>query len=137
MTHLISCLESLSTPSHMHMLRVKILIGVSPNDLTDWTTLQYLFNFIKSRVFLWVANFWGLTAGFTCLPTLSQTFIAGYVCLTKNKIWVFHPRGEICPILIHPNTCDLLLLLLLFYTRESQFWTLSQFLSSLHIHQEW
>ena len=30
---------------------VKPVIGVSPNDLTHLTTLQYLFNFTKSRVF--------------------------------------------------------------------------------------
>ena len=40
-------------------------------------------------MFLWVANFWGLTAGFACLPTLSRTFIIGYICLIKNKICVF------------------------------------------------
>ena len=52
------------------------------------------------------------------LPTLSQTFIAGSICLTKNKIWVFHPVGRgICPILLYPNTRDLLLLL--FYTTVS------------------
>ena len=45
------------------------------------------------------------------LPTLSRTFIAGYICLTKNEIWVFHPRGGVCHILLHPNTRDLLLLL--------------------------
>ena len=50
-----------------------------------------------------------------CLLTLSQTFLVGYICLTKNKIWVFHLRvGGICPILLHPNTRDLLLLS--FYT---------------------
>ena len=137
MTHPISCLESSPTPSHMHMPSVKTVIGVSPNDLTHWTTLQYLFNFIKSCLFLWVANFQGLTADFTRPPTLSRTFIAEYICLTKNKIWVFHlvGGGEIYPILLHPNTRDLLLLL--FYTHESQFWMLSQFPSSLHIHQEW
>ena len=90
-THPVPCPESSPTPSHMHMPSVKTVIGVSPNDLTHWTTLQYLFNFIKSRVFLWVVNFRGLTAGFTHLPRLSRNFIVGYICLTKNKIWVFHP----------------------------------------------
>ena len=56
---------------------------------------------------------WGVT-----LLTLSLTFITRYICLTKNKIWVFHLRGDrICPILFHPNTRDLLLLL--FYTTVS------------------
>ena len=66
-------------------------------------------------------------------PTLSRTFIAGSICLTKNKIWVFHPwggiwvfhpwggggggGGGICPILLHPNTRELLLLL--FYPTAS------------------
>ena len=93
MTHPVPCPESSPTPSQMHMPSVKIVIGVLPNDLTHWTTLQYLFNFIKSRVFLWVANFQGLTAGFVRILTLSRTFITGYICLTKNKIWVFHPGG--------------------------------------------
>ena len=93
MTHLVPCPKSSPTPSHMHMPSVKTVIGVSPNDLTHWTTLKYLINFLKSSVFLWVTNFQDLTAGFTCFPTLSRTSIAGYICLTKNKIWVFHPRG--------------------------------------------
>ena len=71
-------------------------------------------------MFIWVANFWGLIAGFARLPTLLRTFIAGYIYLTKNKIWVFHLRGgggKICPILLHSNTSDLLFLL--FYTTVS------------------
>ena len=95
--HPVPCPESSSTPSHMHMSSVKIIIGVSPNELTHWTTLQYLFNFIKSRVFLWVKNFRGLIASFARLLTLSQTFIVRYICLTKNKIWVFHPEGRFAP----------------------------------------
>ena len=47
-------------------------------------------------MFLWVANFRGLTVGFACLLTLSRTFIPGYICLTKNKIWVFHPCVCVC-----------------------------------------
>ena len=42
-------------------------------------------------------------------------FITGYIYLIKNKIWVFHlgggGGGGICPILLHPNTRDLVLLL--------------------------
>ena len=75
-------------------------------------------------MFIWVANFRGLIAGFARLPpTLSRTFIDGYIYLTKNKIWVFHlgggggGGGEVCPILLHLNTCDLVLLL--FYTTVS------------------
>ena len=30
------------------------------------------------------------------LPTLSRTFIAGSICLTKNKILVFHPGACMC-----------------------------------------
>ena len=47
----------------------------------------------------------------------SRTYIAGHTCLTENKIWVFHHRGGICPILRHPNTRDVPLLL--FYTTVS------------------
>ena len=67
-------------------------------------------------MFPWVTNFQGLTAGFARLPTLSQTYIVKRICLTENKIWVFDPRG-ICPILLHSNTRDLVLLL--FYTTLS------------------
>ena len=71
-------------------------------------------------MFLWVANFQGLTAGFARLATLSRTLIVGYICLINNKIWVFH-SGGIYFILLHLNTRDLLLLLLLFscYTTVS------------------
>ena len=68
-------------------------------------------------MFSWVANFESLTAGFACLPTLSRTYFVGRICLTENKIWVFHLEGGICPILLHPNTHALVLLL--FYTTMS------------------
>ena len=67
-------------------------------------------------MFPWVANFRGLTTGFARLPTLSRTYIVRRICLIENKIWVFHPGG-ICPILLHPTTRDLVLLL--FYTTVS------------------
>ena len=51
-------------------------------------------------MFLWVANFRGLTSGFARLQTLSQTFIAGYICLTKNT--EFFTRGGIYPFLLYP-----------------------------------
>ena len=96
--------------------------------------LRYSLFFTMSRVFLWVANFRGVTAGFACLPTLSRTFIVEYICLTKNKIWFFHHRGDL-PHLASPKLMKFIIIIL--GTRESQFWTLSQFPSSLHIHQEW
>ena len=63
-----------------------------------------------------MTNFRGITIGFSCIPTLSRTYIAGRICLTEKKIWVFH-TGGICLILLHPNTRDLVLLL--FYTTVS------------------
>ena len=95
------------------------------DDLTNWTTLQYLFNFITSYVFLWVANFRGLTACFAHLPTLSRTFIAGYICLTKNKIWVFHHGGGDLPHFASPKHTKFIIIILCI--RESQFWTSSHF----------
>ena len=65
--------------------------------MTHWITLQCLFNFTKSRVFPWVANFQGLTVGFACLPTLSRTYIVGRIGLIENKILVFHPEGGSAP----------------------------------------
>ena len=64
-------------------------------------------------MFLWVANLWGLTAGFTCLPTLSQTFIAGYICLTKNitipNTRIFHFFFLLCDRETHFGRCSILL----------------------------
>ena len=39
----------------------------------------------KSCVFLWIANFWGLTKGFASLHTLSRAFTFGHICITKNN----------------------------------------------------
>ena len=39
----------------------------------------------KPCVFLWVANFQGLTASFVSLPTLSRAFTVGHICITKNN----------------------------------------------------
>ena len=49
---------------------------------------------------LWVTNFQGLTAGFARLSTLSRTFIAAYICLTKNT--EFFTRWGIYPLLLYP-----------------------------------
>ena len=56
----------------------------------------------KSCVFLWVANFWGLTVGFTSLPTLSRAFTDGHICITKNN--GAFTRGGIYPYLLLPDT---------------------------------
>ena len=45
----------------------------------------------KPYVFLWVANFRGLTAGFARLPTLPQAFTVGHIYNQKYR--GFHPRG--------------------------------------------
>ena len=118
----------------------EIVIGISPNGITHWTTLQYLFEFYQIPVFLWVVNFWGLTVGFARLPTLLRTFIARSICLTKNRIWVFHlggggGGGRNLTHLASPKHTKFIIIILC--THESQVWTLSQFSSSLHIHQEW
>ena len=68
-------------------------------------------------MFPWVANFRGLTVGFARPLILSRTYITKRICLTENKICVFHPLGRggggggNCPIFLHLNTHDLLLLL--------------------------
>ena len=80
--------------------------------------LRYSLVFTKSRVFLWVANFQGLTIGFTRLPTLSRTFIAGYICLTKNTGF-FHPMGYLSLFVI-TNT-RIFHLLFLLCDRETHF----------------
>ena len=101
----------------MQRQMLKSVISVSPIDLTHWTTLQCLFNFTKSCVFPWVANFLVLAAGFVRLPTLSRTYIVRRICLTENKIWVVHlRRGGSTPSCFTPNTRDLYLL---FYTTVS------------------
>ena len=53
-------------------------------------------------MFLWIANFRCLTIGFARLPTLSLTFITGYICLTKNTR--FFTRGGIYHSLLYPTS---------------------------------
>ena len=79
--------------------------------MTHWITLQCLFNFTKSRVFPWVANFQGLTVGFACLPTLSRTYIVGRIGLIENKILVFHPEGGL-PHLTSPKHTKFIIIIL-------------------------
>ena len=56
----------------------------------------------KPCVFLWVANFRGLTASFARLPTLSRAFTVGHICITKNT--GSFTRGVIFPCLLLPDT---------------------------------
>ena len=113
-THPVPCPESSPTLSHMHMQSVKIVSYVSSMTIFFSKTkdfcfinqnlldkLRYSLVFIKSRVFLWVENFQGLTGGFARLPTISRTFITGYICLTKNT--GFFTRGGIYPYLLYPT----------------------------------
>ena len=81
-----------------HFFKTKAFCFINQNPLDK---LRYSLVFTKSCVFLWVANFWGLTAGFARLPTLSQAFIVGYICLTKNI--GFFTREGIYPYLLYPT----------------------------------
>ena len=113
MTHLVPCpmsrvLTNSFTHAHAkcenrhlcsindHFSKTKSFCFINQNPLDK---LRYSLVFTKFCVFLWVANFRGLTAGFACLPTLSRTFIARYICLTKNT-WFF-TRGGIYPYLLY------------------------------------
>ena len=88
--HLCSINENLS--------KTKAFCFINQNTLDK---LRYSLVFTKSRVFLWVANFQGLIVGFAHLSTFSRTFIARYVCLTKNT--EFFTRGGIYPFLLYPT----------------------------------
>ena len=110
MTYPVPCLESSPTPSHMHMPSVKTVIYVPSMTIfpkqkllfinqNPLDNLRYQLVFTKFRVFLWVANFRGLTTGSAHLLTLSRSFIAGYICLTKNTR--FFTRWGIYPYLLY------------------------------------
>ena len=81
-----------------HFSRTIVFCFISQNPLNK---LRYSLVFTKSRVFLWVANFWGLTVGFASLPTLLRTFITRYMNLTKNT--GFFTRRGIYPYLLYPT----------------------------------
>ena len=81
-----------------HFSKTKAFFIINQNPLEK---LRHSLVFTKSRVFLGVANFQGLTVGFARLPTLLRTFIAGYICLTKNT--GFFTRGDIYPSLLFPT----------------------------------
>ena len=76
--------------------KTKAFCFINQNSLDK---LRYSLAFTNSHVFLWVANFRGLTAGFARLSTLLRTFIVGYICLTKNTI--FFTRWGIYPFLLY------------------------------------
>ena len=90
--------------------------------------LRYSLVFIKSRVFLWVANFRGFTAGFACLPTLSRNFIAGYICLTKNTR--YFTRGDIYPSLLYPT--HVFFISFFFYATIRLIWDVVPFYRAYH-----
>ena len=79
-----------------HFSKTKVFCFISQNLLDK---LRYSLVFTKSRVFLWVTNFRGLTACLAFLPTLSRTFIAKYICLTKNT--GFFTQWDIYPHLLY------------------------------------
>ena len=81
-----------------HFSKTKAFCFINQNSLDK---LRYSLVFTKSRVFLWVANFRGLTTRFARLPTFSQTFITGNICLTKNTR--FFTRWGIYPFLLYPT----------------------------------
>ena len=81
-----------------HFSKTKAFYFINQNPLDK---LRYSLVFTKSRMFLWVTNFRGLTADFERLPILSQTFIDGYICLTKNT--GFFTRWGIYPFSLYPT----------------------------------
>ena len=56
----------------------------------------------KPCVFLWVANFQGLAAGFISLPAFSQAFTVGHICITKNN--EAFTQGGVYPYLLISDT---------------------------------
>ena len=99
LTHAYAKYENLHLCSiNDHFSKTKAFCFINQNPLDK---LRYSLVFTKSGVFLWVANFRALTTGFTHLSTLSQTSIAGYICLTKNT--GFFTQGGIYPYLLYPT----------------------------------
>ena len=71
-----------------------------PKDFWMLHLNDYLYS--KLCVFLWVANFRGLTAGFARLSKLSWAFTVRHICITKNT--GAFTRGGIYPCLLLPYT---------------------------------
>ena len=72
----------------------------------------------KPCIFLWIANFRGLTLGFASLPRLSRVFTIGHICITKNN--EAFTRGGIYPYFLYPTH-----IFIFMYTIVRSCWTLS------------
>ena len=71
----------------------------------------------KPCVFLWVADFRGLTTGFASLPTLSRAFTFGRIYITKNN--GAFTRGVSIPTCYYPTH-----IFIFMYTIVRPCWTL-------------
>ena len=111
-----------------HFSKTKAFCFINQNSLYK---LRYSLVFTKSRMFLWVTNFRGLTASFARLSTLSRTFIVGYICLTKNT--GFFTRGGIYPSCYTQYTY--FSFPFSFIQPLDSFWTLSHFTEPTIEHQ--
>ena len=111
------------TPSHLPRASVKYQSSFcSTNDLftkqellfsfkklvTHWKNLQCTFDLVKLRVFmyLWATNFF---FGFSPPDAARRSNIFTNLhyqdsCLTVNKIWVFHPGGDLPHLAMPKNT---------------------------------
>ena len=106
-THNVPCPESSSTPSHIHMPSMKTVIYV-----------PLMTFFFKTKAFYFInqnpldnLRYQRLTVGFACLPTLSRTFITGYICLSKNIVipntHIFHFFFLLCDRETHFGRCPI------------------------------
>ena len=84
----------------MIILQNKFHLFFKPKDFWMLHLNDHLYS--KSCVFLWVANFRVLTASFASLPTLSQAFTVGHICITKSN--GAFTRGGVYPYLLIPDT---------------------------------
>ena len=81
-----------------NFFKIKAFCFISQNPLDK---LRYSLVFTKFRVFLWVANFQGLTVGFACLLTLSN--FHHWIHMSNQEYRVFHSSGYLSLVGI-PNT---------------------------------
>ena len=102
-THILP--ESLPTPTTQCGLHPMIILQQNSFVFKPKAFWMLLLNddlYSKPCVFLWVANFRGLTASFKRLPILSRAFTVGHICITKNTM--AFTRGGIYPFLLLPDT---------------------------------